>query len=128
MLVPSLSHCQCWAEFSSSCLHSLMQESIIMDYTPHQAHSDGASWLSGSNFLTRIMGFSFFAAMLQSNSYMVDSVKLFLLGTIIESGRRFCQWLMERFKFRQYKPIDFLEKPPLLTGHPARILHNRAIH
>ena len=76
----------------------------IMDYyEPQKSQSDGASWLSGSNFMTRVLGFSFFASMLQSNSYMVDSVRLFLLGAIIETGRRLCQWLMERFRFRQYK-------------------------
>ena len=97
-------------------------------YDPQQANSEGASWLSGSNFLTRVMGFSFFASMLQSNSYMVDSVRLFLLGTIIESGRRFCQWLIERFWFRQYT-ASFLIKLPLLTGLVfGRILHNRTIH
>ena len=91
-------------------IRQVIQEhlNIIMDYyyEPQQTHSDGASWLSGSNFLTRVMGFSFFASMLQSNSYMVDSVRLFLLGTIIETGRRFCQWLIERFWFRKYtKPF-----------------------
>lgn len=95
-----------------------------------QGHpDDGTSWLSGSNFMTRIMGFSFVASLLQSNSYMVGSAKLFLLGTIIESGRRFCQWLIERFRIRQYtnplKPF-----PRLLTGLHwfDRILHNRTIH
>ena len=98
-----------------------------MDYEHHQSHSNGASWLSGSNFLTRVMGFSFFASMLQSNSYMVDSIRLFLLGTIIETGRRFCQWLIERFWFRQYK---LMKKSPVIDAFMlfGRILHNRAIH
>ena len=102
---------------SHGSLSYLLKSTMDYYYEPQQAHSDGRSWLSGSNFLTRIMGFSFFASILQSNSYMVDSVRLFLLGTIIESGRRFCQWLIERFWFRQYtKPLYSLAKKlPLLT-------------
>jgi mitochondrial chaperone BCS1 len=88
-----------------------------MIYEPQQHHPDNA-WLSGSNLMTRVMGFSFIASMLQSNSYMIDSVKWFLLGTIIESGRRFCQWLMERLSFRQYNPPSIpLKKYQLLINH-----------
>ena len=102
-----------------------------MDYETEHARSEDASWLSGSNFMTRVMGFSFVASMLQSNSYMVDSVRLFLLGTIIETGRRFCQWLIERFWFRQYKnPLNKKKRPAVIDGAVlfGRILHNRAIH
>ena len=86
-------------------------------YDPQAFPDSGSSSFLGSNFLTRVMGFSFFASMFQSNSYMVDSIRLFLLGTIIETGRRFCQWLIERFRFRQYKLLySHDKKPRLLTG------------
>ncbi|KAF8809901.1 P-loop containing nucleoside triphosphate hydrolase protein [Phlegmacium glaucopus] len=79
--------------------------------TPQGQPDQGASWLSGSNFMTRIMGFSFIASLLQSNSSM-GSAKLFLLGTIIESGRRFCQWLVERFRFQYSITAQFSEGDP----------------
>lgn len=33
--------------------------------------------------------------------YLQESAKLLILGLIIEVGRRVCQWLVERFKFRE---------------------------
>ena len=93
----------------------------------HSNRGSSSSWLPGSNLLTRIMEFSLFASMFQSHSPMVDTVKLFLLGTIIQSGRRFFQWLIERFKFRQYSDIPSTYSSvywPVTT----RILHNSTIH
>uniref|UniRef100_A0A8H8CDY5 BCS1 N-terminal domain-containing protein n=1 Tax=Psilocybe cubensis TaxID=181762 RepID=A0A8H8CDY5_PSICU len=81
------------------------------------ADTSGQSWFGPGQGLTRIFGFSFIASLLQgmgtklesignaaggSNSYFGNSMKLFLLGTIIESGRRFFSWAMERFKPFQY--------------------------
>lgn len=43
------------------------------------------------------MGLSFFASLMR-NQYLFDSVKMFILGTFLETGRRVCQWLIERFK------------------------------
>lgn len=47
-----------------------------------------------------IMGFSFIAS-LATNPYIWDSARLLILGTLIETGRRLCYWLMERFKIRE---------------------------
>ncbi|KAF8153881.1 P-loop containing nucleoside triphosphate hydrolase protein [Crassisporium funariophilum] len=83
------------------------------EFWPSSQSKEGdKSWLSGSNVLTRIMGFSFFASLLQSNSYMLDSAKLLILGTIIETGRRLCQWLIERFRFQYSITAQFNEGDP----------------
>jgi len=56
------------------------------------------------------MGFSFIASLLDgilptgSKSYAMDSVRLFLLGSLLEAGRRFLQWLVGRFRLRSYPP------------------------
>ena len=59
----------------------------------------GGSSLWGDMSFTRIMGFSFIASLF-SNSYILDSAKLLVLGSLIETGRRLFQWLIERFRFR----------------------------
>jgi hypothetical protein len=58
---------------------------------------DNNSW--GSWSLNRVMGISFIASFLQ-NEYLFNSFRLLIVGTIIETGRRLCYWLMERFQFR----------------------------
>ena len=60
----------------------------------------GELW-SASSIFTRIMGFSVFASLL-SNAHAFDSVKLLVLGSIVETGRRLCQWLYERLRFREF--------------------------
>ena len=65
--------------------------------------------------LTRIMGLSMFASLLEGfmgggtgggggvNSAVMNSIRLFILGAIVEGGRRFFYWAVERFKlFRTY--------------------------
>jgi len=63
---------------------------------------------SGSSF-TRIVGFSFFASLF-SNAYIFDSVKLLVLGSLIETGRRLFQWLIERFRFRQCLTLSTIQE------------------
>ncbi|KDQ34042.1 hypothetical protein PLEOSDRAFT_1028527, partial [Pleurotus ostreatus PC15] len=46
------------------------------------------------------------------SSYLVDTIKLFLLGTLVETGRRFCYWFIERFKFRYSMTARFSEGDP----------------
>jgi chaperone BCS1 len=73
-----------------------------MDYydeaNPETPPSSWKIW-SGMSF-TRIMGFSFFASLLQQ-THLLDSGKLLLLGSLIETGRRLFQWVIERFRFRE---------------------------
>ncbi|KAF8884507.1 P-loop containing nucleoside triphosphate hydrolase protein [Infundibulicybe gibba] len=80
-------------------------------------YSDGYSpnvgaWsdLLSSSF-TRVMGLSFFASLF-SHSYLFDSAKLLILGSIIETGRRLCQWLIERFRFQYSMTAQFDEGDP----------------
>lgn len=72
------------------------------------------SWFTSENSFSRIMGFSFLASIFgtdsgstgQGTSYLMNSVRLFLLGTIIEGGRRLFGWFMDRFKpFREWLPV-----------------------
>ncbi|KAF4578402.1 hypothetical protein EYR36_000209 [Pleurotus pulmonarius] len=46
------------------------------------------------------------------SSYLVDTIRLFLLGTLVETGRRFCSWFIERFKFRYSMTARFSEGDP----------------
>jgi chaperone BCS1 len=56
-------------------------------------------WLSSFLYSVRGVTTSLDAFFLNS-SYLRESVKLLVLGSIIETGRRLCQWLIERFRLR----------------------------
>ena len=71
--------------------------SSITDLSAQWAFS--VEWLSS---LVSIFGLSTLFDTLFANSYLQESVKLLILGSIIETGRRLCQWLIERFKFRAF--------------------------
>ncbi|KAF9473951.1 P-loop containing nucleoside triphosphate hydrolase protein [Pholiota conissans] len=86
-----------------------------------------ANAATDGNALTRIMGFSVFASLLQSfvgggngaagggalNGAVMNSFRLFILGTLVESGRRFFNWAIERFKLFQYSiTAQFQEGDP----------------
>ncbi|KAF9007071.1 P-loop containing nucleoside triphosphate hydrolase protein [Cyathus striatus] len=68
-------------------------------------------WTGLSSTIARFMSISFFASLL-SNPYIFDTMKLFVMGTILESGRRFCQWLMERVRFQYSITAQFDEGDP----------------
>jgi len=71
------------------------------------------------DYFTKIMGFSFIASLFQgfgtpfnatgaggrsgeaASSYVWNTLSLFLLGLLVETGRNFCQWLIQRISFRQ---------------------------
>jgi chaperone BCS1 len=68
------------------------------------------SWfnLTGANPLSRILGFTILASFFNptspdtTSSYITSGAGLVILGTLLEVGRRFCQWLYERFNiFRE---------------------------
>lgn len=70
-----------------------------MEYT--QA---GMNLSSGPSWVNHFMGFSSLfglGALFSTHSYIWDSFRLLVLGSIIEAGRRLCQWLMERVRFRE---------------------------
>lgn len=56
-------------------------------------------WLSS---LLTIMGLSALFDSIFSNSYLQESAKLLVLGSVIETGRRLCQWVIERFRYREH--------------------------
>ncbi|KAF5346178.1 hypothetical protein D9758_009975 [Tetrapyrgos nigripes] len=56
--------------------------------------------------------FSFLAAFSTTNSYVFNSAKLLLLGTIIETGRRLFIWLVERFRIQYSITAEFTEGDP----------------
>ncbi|GLB44345.1 putative mitochondrial chaperone BCS1 [Lyophyllum shimeji] len=87
-------------------LKSTTQRTMISASRSTSGGEDG----SGLSF-NHIMGLSFVAGM-ASNPYLWDSARLLILGTLIETGRRLCQWLMERFKFQYCITAQFTEGDP----------------
>lgn len=81
-------------------------EQVLMDGSVLEATSGD----SEGSTLTRIMGMSIFASLIEGfvgggaaggggmNNAVMGSIRLFILGTIIETGRRFFHWAVERFK------------------------------
>ncbi|KAJ6602094.1 P-loop containing nucleoside triphosphate hydrolase protein [Mycena vulgaris] len=47
-----------------------------------------------------------------SQSYVGSSLKLLVLGSLIETGRRFCSWLIERFRLQYLITAQFNEGDP----------------
>lgn len=76
-----------------------------------QDRNDTSALWSAPSFLTRIMGFSVFASLF-SNTYAFGSVQLLVLGSIVETGRRLCQWLYERLRFQYSITAQFDEGDP----------------
>ncbi|KAF9556916.1 P-loop containing nucleoside triphosphate hydrolase protein [Agrocybe pediades] len=91
------------------------------------AQNEESSWFMPSGGITRIMGFSFVMSLLRKvlggqagsasaggSSYFMDSVMLFLLGTIAEAARRLFAWVIDRFKLFQYSiTAQFTEGDPV---------------
>ncbi|RDB27534.1 putative mitochondrial chaperone BCS1-A [Hypsizygus marmoreus] len=75
-------------------------------FPAQKTDSSGNDW----SFM-RLMGMSFIASLLQ-NQHLVDSAKLLVLGTLIETGRRLCKWLMERFQLQYCITAQFDEGDP----------------
>jgi hypothetical protein len=51
--------------------------------------------------MTRVFGLSMFASMFAgSEGIGGNSLKLIMLGVLVEFGRRFVQWIVERFRLR----------------------------
>ncbi|KAF8200279.1 P-loop containing nucleoside triphosphate hydrolase protein [Pholiota molesta] len=80
--------------------------------------ADTSSWPTGAtssdaNAFKRIVGFSVFASLFEGLIGVMSSLRLFILGTIIETGRRLFQWVIERFKLFQYSiTAQFQEGDP----------------
>ena len=77
----------------------------------NQIYKPALVGLDLANSLTRAMGFSFLTSLFSgstlANTTFPEGVRLFLLGSIIETGRRFCNWAFERFKIRKWPAPTF---------------------
>ncbi|KAF8636097.1 hypothetical protein AX17_003802 [Amanita inopinata Kibby_2008] len=80
------------------------------------SYNPGGVGLDMIHSVTRAMGFSFFASLFSggplANTNFYEGLKLFVVGTIIETGRRFCCWAFERFKIRYCITAQFDEGDP----------------
>ncbi|KAJ7214490.1 P-loop containing nucleoside triphosphate hydrolase protein [Mycena pura] len=83
-------------------------------YGPQSGLAGADATAQGSSWMTSFMGLSsIFAALgLVSQSYVGSSLKLLVLGSLIETGRRFFQWLIERFRIQYSLTAQFNEGDP----------------
>ncbi|KAK0451219.1 P-loop containing nucleoside triphosphate hydrolase protein [Desarmillaria tabescens] len=81
-----------------------MDPMAIYSAPPSMEYSQaGMNLSSGPSWISHFMGFSSLfglGALFTTHSYIWDSFRLLVLGSIIETGRRLCQWLMERVRFQ----------------------------
>ncbi|KAH6912123.1 mitochondrial chaperone BCS1 [Coprinopsis sp. MPI-PUGE-AT-0042] len=87
-----------------------------MDGLPQGSSSSLATGFMG------IMGISVFASLFQQTiagfqnggggNYVFDTARIFVLGALIEGGRRFFQWLIERVRFQYSTTATFTEGDP----------------
>ncbi|KAJ7713413.1 P-loop containing nucleoside triphosphate hydrolase protein [Mycena metata] len=75
--------------------------------TEHGATQD-SSWMSSFMGLSSIFGL----LGLVSQTYIGSSLKLLILGSLIETGRRFCWWFIERFRIQYSLTAQFNEGDP----------------
>ncbi|KAJ7171413.1 P-loop containing nucleoside triphosphate hydrolase protein [Mycena filopes] len=77
----------------------------------HQGTYDSAQ---SPPWFTSFLGLSsIFAALgLLSQTHLGSSIKLLIVGSIIETGRRLCQWLIVRFRFQYSMTAQFDEGEP----------------
>ena len=58
------------------------------------------AWISIVNWIAALVGASTTFPALVSNPFLWDSLKLLILGSIVETGRRLFRWVVNRFKIR----------------------------
>ncbi|KAJ7039312.1 P-loop containing nucleoside triphosphate hydrolase protein [Mycena alexandri] len=75
------------------------------DAKPTQAHGHVASSVGLGSDLSTILGFL-------HNSYVGSSVKLLILGSIVETGRRLFRWIIDRFGIQYCTTIRFSQGDP----------------
>jgi len=70
-------------------------------------------WTEWLGSLLSFVGLSnIFDTFFVNSSYLHESAKLLILGSIIETGRRLCQWLIERFRYQYFLSARFDEGDP----------------
>lgn len=100
-----------------------------MEYNDERARNPGWLGLGIARSIARAMGLyslsAFFSESLGETS-LFDALRLFVAGTLIESGRRFCHWAFERFKIRQFLVL-FIYGIVLIHGITYRLQHHGAV-
>ncbi|KAJ6534162.1 hypothetical protein B0H19DRAFT_1241383 [Mycena capillaripes] len=81
--------------------------------SPNAGDAQGAGDLQ-SQFFTSFLGLSsvFAAVGMVSQAYLGSSLKLLVLGSLVETGRRLFQWLIVRFRFQYSITAQFDEGDP----------------
>lgn len=73
-----------------------------MDMSSISSIAHGTSWESIVNWIVAYIGASTAFPALASNGVIWDSVKLLILGSVVETGRRLFRWVVDRFKIRMF--------------------------
>ena len=128
------------------------------DFYPYQPpYNTDNSWFNGE-LVTRIMGFSFVASLFQGLSldgsggkvgggggetpgllpglmgygersgYVWRTVSLFLIGLLVELGRKFSQWLFERMRFRAFFLFFYFFISDFIISVAPRIYYHGSIY
>lgn len=78
---------------------------------------NGGSWFSNTDLMTKLMGLSFLSSFLgmgagdaaaggAGNAAFMNSIRLLVLGALLEGGRRLFRYISERFKlFREFSSM-----------------------
>jgi len=75
-------------------------------------------WLSVLDWVAAFFGISFNFAAFTSNPFVYDSLKLIMLGSIIETGRRLFRWILSLMTFREFSSVWLeLGADPYATGY-----------
>ncbi|KAJ7779739.1 P-loop containing nucleoside triphosphate hydrolase protein [Mycena metata] len=85
-----------------------------MFFDPFDRGVQGRDDTKASPWITSFLGLSsvFAAVGLLSQAHLGSSIKLLILGSIIETGRRLFQWLIVRFRFQYSMTAQFDEGDP----------------
>lgn len=78
------------------------------------ATASGGGMFDFSSSITRIFGLSMFASFFTGDGSGLggNSMKLIVLGMLVEFGRRFVQWVIERFRLQYSITAEFNEGDP----------------
>ncbi|KAJ3724215.1 P-loop containing nucleoside triphosphate hydrolase protein [Lentinula guzmanii] len=82
-------------------------------YVPVAATGRGQNiWSNIKSRLSQSNGAALLISFLSKSYFLQDSAKLFLLGSIIEAGRRLCQWFLIRFRIQYSITAEFVQGDP----------------
>ncbi len=76
-----------------------------MDPPPYSMYSPINGYSNTSTTTSWYAPLMSLIAVFVGQSYIGNSAKLLVLGTLVEMGRRLCFWFMERVRFRGYSYV-----------------------